>query len=537
MVTVGQVVAETLRELGVKYVFGVPSGNWADYMAAIEAVEGLEFVLVSNEASGGFMADVCWRLTGTIAACFGTFGPGACNLTTGVCGGYLDRSPMIALTDEMHDKMRSRISQMNIDHQALFQPITKWTTRLETDKVKETLYKAVQIAVSEVPGPVHLGLPAGIGSHKTTTEVVTVEFPPQISAATTNALEQMAEIFTGARKPIVALGITSVRAGVREIVLELLEKFKIPAVLTPMAKGLVPEDHLCYAGVLAHALSNQVGETHQQADLIVGIGYDPVELNYEDWMPKVPLLHIDTAPADLDEGITTLGGEVVGNLMASLERLLALSCGEKDWSLKELAERREKMFAQLTAPEGTFGPRQVLDDLRAILPRDGIMTCDVGAHLHLIGQHWKTPSPECQLMTNGGSAMGFGIPSAIAAKLSCPERLVCCVIGDGGFYMMAREMATAMRLNIRVVFVVIMDGSLSLIRMKQERKGNSQYGTRLQAASGGSYSDQALFGVPVFKARNAEAYHSALQAAFAADGPVIIEAFIDPAEYENLILK
>jgi len=302
MATVAQVMAETLRELGVKYVFGVPSGTWADYMAAIEAVEGLEFVLVSNEASGGFMADVCWRLTGNIAACFGTFGPGACNLTTGVCGGYLDRSPVLALTDEMHDDMRSRISQMNIDHQALFRPITKWTTRLEAGKIKETFYKAVQIAVSEVPGPVHIGLPAGTGLNQSAAETVMAEAAGQAQANNAAALEQMAEIFTGAKKPIVALGITSVRAGVSEIVLELLEKFKIPAVLTPMAKGMVPEDHPCYAGVLAHALGNQVGETHQQADLIVGIGYDPVELNYEDWMPEVPLLHIDTAPADLDEG-------------------------------------------------------------------------------------------------------------------------------------------------------------------------------------------------------------------------------------------
>ncbi len=389
MATVAEVVAETLRELGVQYVFGVPSGNWADYMAAIEVVEGLEFILVSNEASGGFMADVCWRLTGRIAACFGTFGPGACNLTTGVCGGYLDRSPMLALTDEVSDEMRSRISQMNIDHQALFQPITKWTTRLEAGKVKESLYKAVQIATSEVPGPVHIGLPAGIGNHPSATETLMADVPGQIPTATTAALDRMAEIFTAAKKPVVALGLTSLRAGVRVIVTALLEKFKVPVVLTPMAKGMVPEDHPCYAGVLAHALSDQVGVTHQQADLIVGIGFDPVELNYEDWMPEVPLLHIDTSPADLDREKIPQVCEVVGNLTVSLERLLALNCGEKEWSQEDFAARKAKIFAQLSSPQGTFGPGKVLDDLRGILSENGIMTCDVGAHLHLIGQHWK----------------------------------------------------------------------------------------------------------------------------------------------------
>ena len=145
MATIAQVMAKTLKELGVKYIFGVPSGNWVDYMAAIQEVDGLEFILISNEGSGGFMADVCWRLTGTVAACFGTFGPGACNQTTGVCGGYLDRSPMLAFSDEMNEQMLPRISQMNIDHQTLFKPITKWTTRLagrDADQYDQALKEA-----------------------------------------------------------------------------------------------------------------------------------------------------------------------------------------------------------------------------------------------------------------------------------------------------------------------------------------------------------------------------------------------------------
>ncbi len=147
MATVAQVVVRSLKNLGVKYIFGVPSGNWVDYLSAIQETDGIEFILVSNEGNAGFMADACWRLTGQPAACFGTFGPGACNLTTGVCGAYLDRAPVIALTDEMNDAMLPRIAQMNIDHQTLFKPITKWTTRLEKGRIKETVYRAFEIAV------------------------------------------------------------------------------------------------------------------------------------------------------------------------------------------------------------------------------------------------------------------------------------------------------------------------------------------------------------------------------------------------------
>jgi len=536
MRTVAKKFAETLQELGIRYVFGVPSGSWTDYMEALRATDGIEFVLVSNEASGGFMADVCWRLTGKPAACFGTFGPGACNLTTGVGCGFLDRSPILAVTDEMSDAMLNRVTQMNIDHQTLFRPITKWTTRLKQDSVKKILYQAMQIATSEVPGPVHIGLPSDMSAFEASDEEVkrqpAKEPPPPDSAS----LDKMEKLFTEARKPVLALGITSMRAGIRPLVLKVAEKYQVPVVLTPMAKGMVPEDHPSYAGVLAHALANQVGQTHQQADLVVGIGYDPIEINYEDWIPDVPLLNINTVPADLDKEKYTLACDVVGDLKYALERLVNLGEGmKKDWDMERLSQRRKKMFEELRPGPGSFGPRTVLSSLRQILPEDGIMTCDVGSHLHLIGQAWRTPAPELQLMTNGWSSMGFGIPSAIAAKLCLPDRSVACVVGDGGFLMMVGEMATAMRLGTKVVFVVVTDRNLSLIRFKQQRKGYQRYGTLLHGD--GYVSANSFFGVPVLEAKTADEYRTALEDAFAANSPVIVEAFVDTNDYDELILK
>ncbi|MDX9848080.1 MAG: thiamine pyrophosphate-binding protein [Tenuifilaceae bacterium] len=537
MKTVAQVLIQTLKELGVKYIFGVPSGNWIDYMAAIQEVEGIEFILVSNESSAGFMADVCWRLTGNVAACFGTFGPGACNLTTGVCGGFLDRSPMIAFTDEMNDKMLHRTTQMNIDHQTLFSPITKWTTRISPSNVKEILCRAYSVAVAEVPGPVHIGLLQGIGSHISTDNYrfsspkVTNQLPNEVS------LRQMKTLFVKAKKPIVALGISSVRHKVQDEVIAICKKFNVPAILTPMAKGVVPEESPFYAGVLAHALSDIVAQTHQQADLIVGIGYDPVEINYEDWMPNAPLLHIDTKQADIDEAEITLGCDVVGDISFTLQKLLAIKCSKKEWDIKALSARKEQMFSMLQPTNGIFGPRYILHKLRDILPEDGIMTCDVGAHLHLIGQLWKTNSPECQLMTNGCSSMGFAIPAAIAAKLSCPEREVCCVVGDGGFNMSAGELATAFRLNLKIVFVVIHDESLTLIRIKQEKKKTTDYGTTLKSAKQSKQTSAQYFGVPVIVASNENDYESALQKAFNINGPAIIEAYTDGKEYDELVLR
>ena len=537
MTTVAQVMVQSLKDLGIKYIFGVPSGNWVDFLTAIQETEGVEFVLISNEGSAGFMADVCWRLTGQPAACFGTFGPGACNLTTGVSGGYLDRAPMIAFTDEMNDAMLPRISQMNIDHQTLFKPITKWTTRLKQGEVKEILYKAFEIATSEVPGPVHVGLPLGVGLLENPDESEMTLDIPKIPEVDDSVLDKAASVLSKAKKPVIALGITAVRSGVRDLVIEFVEKLKIPVVLTPMAKGILPEDHACYAGVLNHALANQVGVTHQQADLIIGIGFDPVELNYEDWIPNVPIVHIDTTPADLDLKNHTLACDVVGELNSSVKRLIAKTEGKTEWNLEDLIQRKEKMFSELTTEHSHFGAVTVLNGLRETLPLDGIMTCDVGAHLHLIGQHWKTGTPECQLMTNGCSSMGFAIPTAIAAKLSVPERQVCCVVGDGGYYMMAGEMATALRNNLHVVFVVMIDASLSLIRIKQKNKKHDEYGVELSESVQKHGAPSSLFGVPVLSVNDKEQYSQALKTAFSTHGPIIIEALIDTKDYDNLVLK
>jgi acetolactate synthase-1/2/3 large subunit len=139
------------------------------------------------------------------------------------------------------------------------------------------------------------------------------------------------------------------------------------------------------------------------------------------------------------------------------------------------------------------------------------------------------------MMTNGWSSMGFGIPAVLAAKLCLPERTVACVTGDGGFLMMVGEMATAARLGLPVIFVVLTDRNLQLIKIKQERKGYPQYGTALYTDAYRSVPQ--YFGVPVLAASDARAFHEAFESALTMAGPVIVEAVVDPNEYDTMILK
>lgn len=538
MTTVAEQVVRRLKEQGIRFVFGVPSGSWLYYMEAMRK-QGLDFVLVSNEASAGFMADVCARLTGVPAVCYGTVGPGATNLSTGVVNALLDRSPMIAFSSEPPEKMIGRTVQMAVDHQALFRPLTKMTTRLAEERVDQILDQALRVAVSDIPGPVHVGLPEDLGPKKIPLRKGNAGPNSPISkksqAASETHLAAMEKAFLHARKPILAVGLSAVRSVDRSLIANIAEKHKIPVVLTPMAKGMLAEDHPWYAGVLFHALSDQVALTHKQADLIVSVGYDPVEFNFEDWMPTVPLIHLDSVEADIDRTTYKEIYDIVGDITASLDRLAAVKPIASEWDLKALSERRSAMFSQLAAPPGSFGPRAALSILRELLPPDGIMACDVGAHTHLIGQAWRTPAPGLQLMTNGCSSMGFGVPAAIAAKLSCPDKKVACVTGDGGFLMMAGEMAVARRRKLSMVFVVLADQNLELIRLKQKNKNFTKFSTILHEDE--CPTANYVFGVPVIRADSASEYRTALEKAFETDGPVIVEAHIDPSEYESLILR
>ena len=523
--------------MGVQYVFGVPSGGWVDYMDALRQTDGIEFILATHEGGAGMMADVCGRLSGVPGVCFGTFGPGATNLATGVGEALLDRSPMIALTDEMPEAMRSRVTQMGIDHQALFAPLTKKTTRLRPDAVKSILHDAGRVAMEGRPGPVHVGLPSGMSGLEAAASNKVFVAPAAPAAPDAALLQQAGALIDKAKRPVLVAGLGAAHAGVGERIRELAEKYEMPVVLTPMAKGLITESHRCYAGVVFHALSDVVGQTHAQADLVIAVGYDPVEFNFESWMPDAPLLNIDIEPADIDREKYEVGCELIGDIGAALDAIAAHPGDVKQWDLDALAERRAGMFARLApSNEGGFGPKAALATLREVLPADGIMTCDVGAHTHLIGQQWPTPAPGLQIMTNGWSTMGFGLPAAIGAKLTCPEKSVCAVVGDGGFLMTVGELATAVRYNVNIVVVLLTDNDLALIRIKQEKKDKPIYGTPVRAG-GKSVGDGQLFGAPVWTAGDSVAFKALLEKAFATEGPVIVEALVDSREYDDVVLR
>jgi len=525
-------IVATLKKAGIKHGFGIPSGNVLPLMEAMRT-GGIEFVLTAHEGSAGFAADVTGRLTGVPGLCIATLGPGATNLATGVGNAWLDRSPMIAITCNLNTDQLGRRIQMYIDHHALFAPITKATLPMRRDNVAETLAAALRIATSEPRGPVHIDLPEDVALAPATDDVPDISRGIGLPPASDSDIATALDILRNARRPVAVLGSTAMRIDDHDQLRRFVEHHNLPFMTTTMAKGLIDDDHPLALGCIERGRRQHQRSLLHSADLIVGLGYDTIEVEFEAWIGDVPLLQIDMEPADIASSVT-LRHEVIGDLQSSLERLCRSENRANDWTAALLGEHR-LAFQKLLRPDGEgFMAHQAIDSVRAALPRDGILTFDVGAHTHQIASQWQAHAPKTFLITNGWSSMGFGLPSAIAAKLARPDLPVVCLIGDGCFQMTCGELATARRLGLTLPVVVLDDRWLGLIRVKQMRRQYAIYGTELQVED---YRDPPAhyFGVPAQAARTPADLTRAVKEALTATGPTVIEAVVNSDHYVDTV--
>jgi len=529
-------IVATLKAAGIDRGFGIPSGNVLPLMEAMRK-GGIDFVLTAHEGSAGFAADVSGRMTGVPGLCIATLGPGATNLTTGVGCAYLDRSPLIAITCNLNTDQLGRRIQMWIDHHALFAPITKATLQLEKGRITETLQEAIRIALTEPRGPVHLDLPEDVALAPAREDAAPAAAPAKVAAADDAAIVRAGELIANARRPIAVLGSSAMRVADPDRLRGVIDRHKLPFATTTMAKGMIDEDHPLAIGCIERACRQVQRRLLRSADLIVGIGYDTIEVEYEAWIDGVPLLHIDIEPADVVPSVK-LVHQVIGDLDVSLTRLVALPAATNTWTGSALTDHRQAFQSALRpkpAPaSASFTAHAAIDAVRRALPREGILSFDVGAHTHQIASQWTAHAPKSFQITNGWSSMGFGLPGAIAAKLARPELPVVCLIGDGCFQMTCGEVAVAKRLGLALPIVVLDDRWLALIKVKQIRRQFPLYGTELQREE---YREPPAhyFGVPAVGVRSADALEAAVTKALAADGPTVIEAVVDSDHYLDTV--
>lgn len=532
MTNTATVVAEHIRAAGAARVFAYPGDPVIELMEAMRALD-VEVVLAGREGTAVFMAEAHAMVTGRPGVCLSTLGPGSTALVNGVAAATWDRVPLLALSGQVDAGREDLTTHQVVDHKLLFSPVTKWAGRIHPRSADGVLRKALRLAVAERPGAVHL-----TGSAETFAAQapdVDVRPPPLDGAAGGVRVHRApggpdpAALLRSARCPVLLAGAGATRCGASDALLRLAEAVGAPVVVSPMAKGVFPEDHPYFAGVVDMACNRVLWDFLADSDLVVTAGFDPVEL-IRPWSLTTPVLHVDTTP-NTDQ-VYPSDCEVVGDISLSLDWLADDWRGELRRGTNDVAAHRERLRTAYYAGRvpGRLNPTDVIDVVRAATPDDTVVTCDVGSHKLLVGQGWQTRRPRGVLMSNGLSSMGFGLPGAIAAQLALVRTPVVALIGDGGFAMAATELRLAAAHRLRLAVVVFVDGSLNRIELKQRALGYPSTATRLDdidlVALAGSMGCDGVRVATVAELEKATAGLGGLTR------PLLIEAHIEPAQYE-----
>jgi len=466
-------LAGRLYEAGCRFAFGMPGGEVVALLDALERA-GIRFVLTKHENSGGFMAEGIYHRTGAPGVLVTTLGPGAANCVNVVANAEQDRVPLIVLTGCVDADEALTYTHQVMDHQALFRPITKATFRLTACGADTIADKAVAIALRDRPGPVHIDVPIGVAESGPAPTVKRRRY--RMESATQPAagpdLDEARQWLADAERPLMLVGLDAVNHGAGETVRHFVETHQVPFIATYKAKGLVPDDH---ALSLGGAGLSPLADRHllplvRQADLILCVGYDPIEMRVawrEVWDPAQTRV-VDIAAAPNTHYMHQASLNFVCHVGRGLE---ALSAGVQTpdrgaWIAGPVAAAKAELTKAFDTNE-EWGPAAVIDEVRRLLPSSAIATVDSGAHRILLSQAWKSYEERTLLQSTGLCTMGCALPLAMGAKLADPARHVVSFSGDAGMLMVVGELSTAAELRLPVIVVVFVDASLALIEMKQ----------------------------------------------------------------------
>ncbi len=525
-----ELLIRCLEHEGVRYVFGVPGEETLDLMDAL-LDSSITFIPTRHEQGAAFMADSYGRLTGMAGVCLATLGPGATNLVTGIADANLDHAPLVAITGQAGRDRIHKESHQYIDIVENFRSITKWNTRVEVGAViPEVVRKAFKIAQAEKPGACHLELPEDVaGETVIGTALSTVR--PRRPSPDRPSLHAAARLIEEASFPLILAGNGVIRGRADHALRQLSERVGIPVVNTFMAKGCVPADYdLSLMTIGLHA-RDYVACGIERADLIIAVGYDPVEYAPNFWNPDgtCRVIHIDFTPAEVDSHYQPVV-EVVADIRETLELLADEVRGCKDPAAAKSLRRWISTELEADADHDGFPlkPQRILRDIRAVLERDDILVSDVGAHKLWVARLFPAYAPNTVLISNGYAAMGFALPAAIAAKLVFPERRVLAVSGDGGFLMNCQELETAVRLGLRLVIVILRDDSFGVVRWNQLTRFGRESGVSFGNPDFVKFAES--FGARGYRVEGAAALRPILEEAGQWQGLSIVDVPVDYTE-------
>ncbi|NMD71695.1 acetolactate synthase large subunit [Bacillus sp. DNRA2] len=527
---VSDVIVNCLENEGVEYVFGIVGTETLDLADSLSKSKKIHFVNVRHEQGAAFMADVYGRLSKKVGICLSTLGPGATNLLTGIASAQLDHSPVLALIGQADIERNHPESHQYIDIVKLYEPVTKWCTQIKVaQSIPAVVRKAFRLALMEKPGAVAISLPENFSTQMISNAPMKVSTLPN-SVPVMEAIRAAITLIHKSLKPFIIVGNGVARQNAFPEVENFINNLLSPVTHSFMAKGVLDKEHACNYFTFGFNENDEVLDGINQADLLITIGFDFVEKLPNEWNKmKIPVLHIDSLPADTNE-FYPVEMELVGSIKNTLQFLNESKLPTKSW--EPVGNLKERILTDYQINQNHSKPTNqpfTIENLLHIIEDDtsenSIVISDVGAHKVSIARTYQPKKPNRLIISNGLASMGIAIPGSIGAKLACPDAPVICITGDGGALMNFAEIETANRLGLSFIIVLLNDSMLKLEVQQMDKQFGENYGVTfnnpnfLKLAEG--------FGIIGKQAKNHSEFRSAFQESLQTNEKIVlIEVFL-----------
>jgi acetolactate synthase I/II/III large subunit len=533
-ITGGQALIEALIANGAKTAFGVPGES---YLAALDALydtpDTLEFITCRHEAGAANMAEAYGKLTGEPGICFVTRGPGATHATIGLHTAFQDSTPMIILIGQVAADQEDREAFQEIDYRRFLSEVTKWTAEIkDASRMAEYIGRAFRVATSGRPGPVALALPEDMLRQLTNCQSM-VAYTPTVAHPSQMDLESLKACLEKAKHPLVMLGGSGWSESAVAQIQTFAENNHLPITVSFRCQDRFNNDHQNYIGDMGIGANPKLVKRMQDADVLLVLGSRLGEMTTDGYgrldvpVPKQTLIHMHQGAEELGRVYQPdLAINATPQTIAPALAKIKLA-GSVRWAEATAAARAD--FEAWTTPTDNPGNVKIASlyaHMRETLPEDTIFCNGAGNYAAWLHRFYRYRAFPTQLAPTSG-AMGYGVPAAIAAKITHPDRTVIACAGDGCFMMSSMELATAARYNACVVFLVFNNSMFGTIRMHQERNYPARVsGTDLTNPDFVAFAES--FGLHAARVDNTENFPAALDAALNAGKPALIEITIDP---------
>jgi len=538
--TGAQIVVESLERHGVTHVFGIPGAKIDKVFDTLKS-SSIETVVCRHEQNAAFIAGGIGRLTGRAGVAIATSGPGVSNLTTGLATANSEGDPIVALGGSVATSQSLKQIHQTLEAVSVLRPVTKFCVEATSrESIGEVMANAFRAAESDRPGAAYVNLPKDIMEGEAKCEALDVPATPKFGAGSPESLADSAKIINGAQRPIVLLGLLASRPENAEAIRAFLRKTGMPVVGTFQAAGTVSADLFNRFGGRIGQLDNTPGdELLAAADVIITVGYDPVEYDPSIWnhARSARIIHIDSTRADVDNFYSP-AVEVLGDIGASLTALAALVTRlvlspDVERFLSRLASKRALRIKDANLYIGNpIHPLRIVAELQKWLADDVTLCLDMGS-FHLWIAHFLFSFRARQiLISNGQQTLGVSLPWAIASCLVRPNEKTLSISGDGGFLFSAMELETAVRLKLNLVHMIWINGSYDMVAVQEQSKYDRTSGVDFGPVDVVKYAE--AFGAVGFMIEAPHQIGQTLKKAFEIPGPVLIGLQVDYRDNHKL---